>query len=89
MRLDQSEGPSSRDIEDLRNWLIRPSMGNNFLVGVEALTWDGVNNSDFISPRVETPDKFNSLLTGSILDAYHWAYGHRKEVSQDLFSKPS
>lgn len=84
MRLDQAEGPSSRDIQDLRKWLIRPSMGNNFLIGAEALTWDEVNNGDFISPRVGTPDKFNSLLTGSILDAYHWAYGHRKEASQNL-----
>lgn len=83
MRLDKAEGPSSRDIRDLRRWLIRPSMGNNFLVGTEALTWDEANNGDFISPRVGTPDKFNSLLTGSILDVYHWAYGHRKEASQD------
>jgi len=89
VRLDQAEGPLSREIQDLRKWLIRPSMGNNFLVGAEALTWDKVNDDDFISPRVGTPDKFNSLLTGSILDAYHWAYGHRKEASRGLVSEQS
>lgn len=87
MRLEQAEGPSPRHIRDLRKWLIRPSMGNNFLVGAEADTWDKANDGDFISPRAGTPDKFNSLLTGSILDVYHWAYGHRKEVSNLLASE--
>ncbi|KAI1380605.1 hypothetical protein F4677DRAFT_440937 [Hypoxylon crocopeplum] len=74
--------PKKRDISGLRNWLSRPGMGENFLVGIEAEIWDEANEDDFINPISKDVDKLNSILKGLILNAYHWLYKHREPDSK-------
>lgn len=80
MTISQAQKPEDRDIEELRQWLIRPSMGDNFLVGIEVDVWKDEYAEDFISPTSAEIDLFDSFLTGPVLDAYHWLYGHKKKV---------
>ncbi|KAI0901642.1 hypothetical protein F4806DRAFT_443956 [Annulohypoxylon nitens] len=79
LTISQAKKPKDRDIKELRQWLIRPSMGGNFLVGIEADVWKDEYAEDFISPTSEEIDSFDSFLTGPVLDAYHWLYGHKKK----------
>ncbi|KAK1836890.1 hypothetical protein QBC39DRAFT_326316 [Podospora conica] len=79
MALSKAPRPNIRDICDLRKWLDRPSMGEGFLVGIEAGTWHERNDSDLISPMSDHLDKLSTFLTGPILSGYHWLYGHKKE----------
>lgn len=85
MTINQAPRPSQRDVKDLRSWLGRPSMGNSFLVGIEAQVWDDKNMTDFINPAVKKVDRFSALLTGPVLSGYHWLYGHKKQVDVSIF----
>ncbi|KAI0384840.1 hypothetical protein F5Y04DRAFT_293134 [Hypomontagnella monticulosa] len=50
MAISQARKPKQQYIKDLSEWLTRPSMGNNFLDGVEAMAWDERNHHDLINP---------------------------------------
>ncbi|KAI1439605.1 hypothetical protein F5Y02DRAFT_425350 [Annulohypoxylon stygium] len=92
LTISQAQKPKNRDVKEFRKWLIRPSMGSNFLVGIEADVWKDEYAQDFISPTSEEIDSFDSFLTGPILDACHWLYGHEKKgqnlKSQDFWIRP-
>ena len=76
------EAPDSRELEFLRKWLIRPTMGNCFLKDKESTVWDPINSPDLVSlfPRRLHKDMFTTLLNGALLDLYHRLWGHRDKV---------
>lgn len=80
--LTKAEIPTRREIGFLRSWLVRPSMGNNFLNDREQTIWEIPNTSDLITlfPRHLEKDAFTSLLNGALLDIYHGIWGHRRKV---------
>lgn len=76
------DSPRQRDVKFLRDWHIRPKMGNNFLVGNEQTILDDSNSSDLISlqPQDDERDAFTSMLDGTLLTLYHRIYGHKRTV---------
>lgn len=78
---NSAQRPSKRQLKILRDWIIQPALGGNFLVGDEALIWDDANSHDFIGPLLKENDPFTSFLAGPILSWYHNLHGHKKEVS--------
>ncbi|KAL2221291.1 hypothetical protein M432DRAFT_266076 [Thermoascus aurantiacus ATCC 26904] len=79
--------PTRRELDFLRKWLIRPSMGNDFLTDVERAIWEPSNDPDFITlcPREQQVDVFSSFLHGALLDVYHRILGHRRKQSTSPF----
>lgn len=74
--------PDRQDVQFLREWLLRPGMGADFLVDRERTIWERENEADLISLAAQEPkhDLFTSWLRGALLDLYHRVYGHRKKV---------
>ncbi|KAF8849629.1 hypothetical protein BDZ45DRAFT_772160 [Acephala macrosclerotiorum] len=75
--LDKAAQPRESDLEFLRIWLDRGTMGDGFLVGVEATVWSKINFDDLITIRSppEESDKFTKLLNGTLLDMYNYMIG--------------
>lgn len=84
LELSKAEAPSRRELDFLRRWLIRPSMGDDFLTDIERTIWDEAHTSDLVTlfPRVLQRDAFTSLLDGYLLDIYDRIWGHRRKVCQ-------
>ncbi|KAL8641796.1 MAG: hypothetical protein Q9226_008585, partial [Calogaya cf. arnoldii] len=81
LELGKSSRPEPREVRFLRNWLVRPSMGNGFLNDIERSTWDDTNDPDFVTlfPRTTQKDPFTSFLNGALLDVYHRLWGHKRK----------
>ncbi|KAL9078111.1 MAG: hypothetical protein Q9157_002966 [Trypethelium eluteriae] len=81
-QIGAANSPHQRDVKFLQNWLVRPKMGSNFLVGHERTIWDDSNISDFVTiqPQQSDRDAFTFLLNGALLTFYDRIYGHRKTV---------
>ncbi|KAF2229072.1 hypothetical protein EV356DRAFT_456550 [Viridothelium virens] len=79
-QIGAANSPHQRDVKFLQNWLVRPKMGSNFLVGHERTIWDDSNISDFVTiqPQQSDRDAFTFLLNGALLTFYDRIYGHRK-----------
>ena len=84
LELSNAQTPTRRELEFLRRWLMRPSMGGSFLKDIEQSIWDEPNTADLVTlfPRTLQRDWFTSLLDGYLLDIYHRIWGHRRKVSR-------
>ncbi|KAI4223947.1 MAG: hypothetical protein LQ349_007332, partial [Xanthoria aureola] len=73
--------PEAREVRFLRDWLARPSLGNDFLNDIERCTWEDANDPDFLTlfPRTIQKDVFTSFLNGALLDVYHRLWGHKRK----------
>lgn len=79
LEMRRIERPARREINLLREWLVRPIMGNQFLNGIEQTVWEESNDPDLVSlfPRQLERDTFTVLLEGVLLDVYHRIWGRR------------
>ncbi|KAI9375788.1 hypothetical protein BJX61DRAFT_539519 [Aspergillus egyptiacus] len=91
LELNKIPKPSTRELEFLRRWLIRPSMGDNFLSDLEAKVWGSCNDTDFVtlSSRDTEEDAFTRFLHGTLLDIYHRVYGHRRKSTSATDPEPN
>ena len=82
LELSKAERPNQRELDFFRRWLIRPSMGDNFLTDIEQTIWDESNTRDLVTlfPRILQRDYLTSLLDGYLLDIYDRIWGHRRKV---------
>lgn len=75
--------PAASDVEFLRRWLQRPSIGNNFLTGLESSIWAPENDKDLLClmAQREESDWFSDFLREKMLSLYHYVFGRRTQVS--------
>ncbi|KAL9614980.1 MAG: hypothetical protein Q9204_008795 [Flavoplaca sp. TL-2023a] len=80
-----------KEVGFLRDWLVRPTMGNDFLNDIERSTWEDTNDPDFLTlfPRTTQKDPFTSLMNGALLDVYHRIWGHKRRVRSSLIERMS
>lgn len=87
--ISKLEQPSPYNIEMLRRWLDHPRTGGKFLYDIEANTWSGVNDGDFLAiPRPDgevEKDGLSRLFLGKMVDVYHRSVGRLYKVSYLLF----
>ncbi|CAD6594008.1 MAG: hypothetical protein ASARMPREDX12_007936 [Alectoria sarmentosa] len=90
LELSKAGAPNDRELDFLRNWFIKPSMGNDFLNDIERSIWDKPNTPDLVTlfPRILQRDFLTSRLDGILLDIYDRVWGHRlKQSSTPGFRK--
>lgn len=82
LELNRVAKPTRRELDFLRQWLITPSMGNNFLTDVERTIWEPSNDQDFITllSREQQVDAFSLFVHDTLLDVCHRSLGHRRKV---------
>ena len=80
-QLAKLETPSSHDIEFLRSWLERPSMGDFALRGLDRDAWDHRDEEDIaaIKPR-PAPDLFSKWFTNTLISFIHRTVGEKLKV---------
>ncbi|MCJ1403440.1 hypothetical protein MMC11_006663 [Xylographa trunciseda] len=83
LELRTAKLPTSREIGFLRNWLLRPSMGNDFLNDVEHSIWEVSNTPDLVTlfSRELEKDVLTTFLERGLLNLYHRIWGHRQKQS--------
>ena len=91
LQLSSAQHPRDGELDFLQKWLIRPSMGGDFLNDLESTIWNQSNVTEYVTlfPRVLQRDFFTSLLDGVFLDIYHGIWGHRRNVYQHQALQPS
>ncbi|KAI8626077.1 hypothetical protein F5Y19DRAFT_488566 [Xylariaceae sp. FL1651] len=63
--------PHRKLLEDLRQWMQRPTMGNIQILSFDCGTWETCNDFDLLTFENSTMDLFTSLITYTIVDIYH------------------
>ena len=73
--------PTRHDLQFLRNWFERPSMGSFPLLGLDRLAWDGDHEADLVAlnPR-QAPDGFSRWFTDKAIPKYHEVIGEKLKV---------
>lgn len=81
-QLARLEDPSRQDLDLMRTWLQRPSMGNFPLLGLDRTTWDKDHEADLVAlrPRRQS-DFFSSWVFGIVVPKFHHLIGARFKAS--------
>lgn len=76
------EDPSRHDLDLVRDWLQRPSMGNFPLLGLDRKTWDKDHETDLVAlrPRRQS-DFFSNWVIENIVPKFHHFIGARFKAS--------
>ncbi|OCL00017.1 uncharacterized protein K441DRAFT_627195 [Cenococcum geophilum 1.58] len=84
LEVSKARSPTKREVDFLRSWLIRPSLGANFQNHPEDTIWSKSNDGDFITLRSQESenDPFTSVLNGFLLDIYHRIWGQQRKHNQ-------
>lgn len=87
-RIATMEGPRSYDIEFLRSWFSRPTLGSSPILGIDKIAWDSQYEDDLvgIKPRT-TPDTFSHWFTEKAVPLYHHLMGEKFKVRSSVLSK--
>lgn len=85
--LARLEDPSRHDLELMRTWLQRPSMGNFPLLGLDRTTWDKDHETDLVAlrPRRQS-DFFSNWVIENIVPKFHHFIGARFKTPDPLSS---
>ncbi|KAI0120325.1 hypothetical protein F4776DRAFT_249379 [Hypoxylon sp. NC0597] len=83
--ISKLEGPNLNDLEFLRSWFERPSMGCFPIRGLDYKAWEQRLENDLIAikPRVP-PDPFSKWITNTIFPLYHRVFGVKFHVRKVL-----
>lgn len=76
------EDPSRRDLDLMRTWLQRPSMGNFPLLGLDRTTWDKDHETDLVALRARRQsDFFSNWVIENIVPKFHHFIGAKFKAS--------
>ncbi|KAI0184977.1 hypothetical protein EV127DRAFT_515707 [Xylaria flabelliformis] len=67
--------PHIKILEDLREWIRRPTMGFIHILSKDWRTWEHCEETDLITFENSMMDRFTSLVTYTIIDVYHSLIG--------------
>ncbi|OTA69141.1 hypothetical protein K449DRAFT_362387 [Hypoxylon sp. EC38] len=83
--ISKLEGPNSNDLEFLRSWFERPSMGCFPIRGLDYKAWEQRRENDLVAikPRLP-PDPFSKWVTNTIFPLYHRVFGVKFHVRKVL-----
>ncbi len=74
--------PLRKHVQALQEWMLRPSMGNVYLLGADRAVWSEPKMDDLVALEPEGQDDgFTSELTLRLISAYHFFIGRRIHVS--------
>ncbi|KAI3320413.1 hypothetical protein HD806DRAFT_506288 [Xylariaceae sp. AK1471] len=79
--------PHHKLLEDLREWMERPTMGNIHILSSDWKTWSKCDSADLFTFENSAMDRFTSLVTYTIVDIYHNLIGryiHKKRSNAIL-----
>ncbi|KAI1143084.1 hypothetical protein F5Y05DRAFT_142310 [Hypoxylon sp. FL0543] len=84
--ISRLDGPNSNDLEFLRSWFERPSMGYFPIRGLDYKAWEHRLENDLVAikPRV-SPDPLSNWITNTIFPLYHRVFGvkfHQADASE-------
>ncbi|MCJ1382471.1 hypothetical protein MMC17_005584 [Xylographa soralifera] len=83
-QLCQLGRPSPMDLEGLKEWMTRPSMGDVYLVGRDRNIWEAANTHDMISlQHRERETVFSRWVTKNLLRKYHNLIGRHIMKAED------
>lgn len=75
------EPPSSYDLAFLRQWFIRPQMGDYPLLGLDRKAYDPEYEHDLVALKARsTPDFFSRWLTYYLIPKWHNSVGRKIKV---------
>jgi hypothetical protein len=73
--------PTPHDLQFLRKWFERPSMGSFPLLGLDRAAWDVDHEEDLIALNArQAPDLFSRWFTDKAMPAYHNIIGEKFKV---------
>ncbi|KAH8660568.1 hypothetical protein BX600DRAFT_514160 [Xylariales sp. PMI_506] len=87
VNLAKAEVPTAHDIDFLRGWMIRPSMGNFALLGLDRDSYSLEHTRDLIAMNSRPgSDLFSRWFTDRFIPKYHQFIGHtfKSTTSEDL-----
>ncbi|KAI1448152.1 hypothetical protein F5Y02DRAFT_377510 [Annulohypoxylon stygium] len=76
VRISKLDEPNPTDLEFLRSWFERPSMGCFPIRGLDYKAWEQTFENDLVAikPRV-LPDPFSKWITDTLIPLYHRIFG--------------
>ncbi|KAJ8131005.1 hypothetical protein O1611_g2619 [Lasiodiplodia mahajangana] len=80
--------PHIKILEDLREWIRRPTMGFIHILSDDWKTWHDCDETDLITFENSTMDRFTSLVTYTIVDIYHNLIGRHIHEAREGNSLP-
>lgn len=81
--LAKLQGPNATDLEFLKRWFERPSMGAFPIRGLDMLAWDDESDLVAIKPRA-TPDLLSKWLINIVFPFLHRTLGQHIKVTQSF-----
>ncbi|KAK9769780.1 putative DUF6594 domain-containing protein [Seiridium cardinale] len=85
VKLEQYSSPSSYDLEFLREWLVRPRMGNFPLIGPDRSSWCLRYEKDLVAIKARPlPDIFSRWLNFDMLPRWHQLFGGKLKKPTDV-----
>ncbi|KAK9788201.1 putative DUF6594 domain-containing protein [Seiridium cardinale] len=87
--LSKAAVPKSHDLEFLRSWLVRPSMGNFPLLGLDSKSYEPEHMMDLMTFNSRpSPDLFSHWFVDKLVPAWHKVLGRKVKstTSEDLGS---
>jgi hypothetical protein len=79
--LSKVEGPTSHDLEFVRSWMVRPSMGDFALAGLDRNSYSAVHELDLVAINARpSPDVFSRWFTDVVVPQWHKVLGQTFKV---------
>ncbi|KAI1197743.1 hypothetical protein F5X97DRAFT_333812 [Nemania serpens] len=80
--------PHIKILEDLREWIQRPTMGFIHIISKDWKTWHYYGETDLITFENSTMDRFTALVTYTIVDIYHSLIGRHIHQAREGTTLP-
>ncbi|KAF2195699.1 hypothetical protein K469DRAFT_649806 [Zopfia rhizophila CBS 207.26] len=85
--ISRLESPTRHDLEFLRSWFQRPTMGSFPLLGLDRAAWDAENEGDLVALNArQAPDLFTRWFADKVIPKYHDIVGEKikRPVSEEF-----
>ncbi|KAK6079539.1 hypothetical protein SCUP234_05708 [Seiridium cupressi] len=83
--LSKAAVPKSHDLEFLRSWLVRPSMGNFPLLGLDSKSYEPEHMLDLMTFNSRpSPDLFSHWFVDKVVPAWHKVLGRKIKLAAIL-----
>lgn len=81
-KLARLEDPSRQDLDLMRTWLQRPTMGNLPLLGLDRTVWDKDHEADLMALRARRQnDLFSTWVIENVVPKFHHVIGAKFKAS--------
>jgi hypothetical protein len=87
--MSRLRSPTPHDIEILRSWLARPTLGNARLLGPGRDAYNAGNENDIVGLKAKpTPDVFSRWFTDKLIPKWHRMVWEKPKVFRLQYHLP-